>query len=83
MTEKERLHSLVDDLPESEVHAAMRFVEYLRIGAADPVMRVLREAPLDDEPVTAEDLAELEAAERDRKQSRVVSHAEARRQLLR
>lgn len=83
MTEKERLHSLVDDLPEPEVHAALRFVEYLRRETSDPVLRALREAPLDDEPVTAEDMEELEAAERDWAQDRVVSHSEARRQLLR
>ncbi len=83
MTEKERLHSLVDDLPEPEVHAALRFVEYLRLEAADPVARALREAPYDDEPVTAEDLAELEAADRDRQEGHVIPHDEARRELLR
>jgi len=82
MTEKERLHTLVEDLPEPEVHAALRFVEYLRREASDPVDRALREAPFDDEPLTAEDLEELEAAERDRQEGRVVSHDEARRQLL-
>jgi hypothetical protein len=83
MTEKERLHTLVEDLPEPEVHAALRFVEYLRQEASDPVARALHEAAFDDEPLTAEDLAELEAAERDRQEGRVVSHEEARRELLR
>lgn len=83
MTEKERLHSLVEDLPEPEVHAALRFVEYLRRETSDPVARALQAAPFDDEPVTPEDLAELEAAERDRQEGRVVSHDEARRELLR
>lgn len=73
----------MEDLPEPEVHAALRFVEYLRREASDPVARALQEAPFDDEPVTAEDLAELEAAERDLRESRVVSHDEARRELLR
>lgn len=66
MTEKEGLHSLVEDLREPEVHAALRFVEYLRREAPDP-----------------EDLAQLEAAERDRKEGRIVSCDEARRELLR
>jgi hypothetical protein len=83
MTEKERLQSLVEELPEPEVHAALRFVEYLRREASDPVARALHEAPLDDEPLTAEDIEELEAAERDRQESRVVFHQEARRELLR
>jgi hypothetical protein len=68
MTEKERLHSLVEELPEPEVHAALRFVEYLRREAADAVARALREAPCDDEPLTADDLAELDAAELDRQE---------------
>ena len=29
MTERERLRALVEDLPENEVHAALRFVEFL------------------------------------------------------
>lgn len=83
MTEKERLHSLVEELPDPEVHAALRFIEYLRREASDPVARALQEAPYDDEPLTAEDLAELDAAERDRQKGRIISHDEARRELLR
>lgn len=83
MTEKERLHALVEALPEPEVHAALRFMEYLRHEASDPVARALREAPFDDEPLTDEDIAELEASERDRQEGRVVSHEDARRVLLR
>ena len=45
MTEKERLRALVEDLPEGEVHAALRFVEFLR-GSTPP----------DDQPVTEEDV---------------------------
>lgn len=83
MSDKERLHALVDELPEPEVHTALRFVEYLRHEASDPVARALQEAPIDDEPVTAEDLAALEDAERDWQEGRTVSHDEARVQLLR
>ncbi|MDY7091672.1 MAG: hypothetical protein SX243_01735 [Acidobacteriota bacterium] len=83
MTDKERLHSLVENLPDSEVHAALRFVEYLQREASDPVSKALQEAPYDDEPLTAEDLAELKAAERDLQEGRVVSHDKARRDLLR
>jgi predicted transcriptional regulator len=82
MTDKERLHSLVEELPEPEVHAALRFLEYLRRETSDPVARALQEAPYDDEPLTAEDLAELDAAERDHQEGRLVSHDEARRELF-
>jgi hypothetical protein len=83
MTEKERLRTLVEELPEPEVHAALRFVEYLRRETSDPVARACREAPFDDDAVTPEDLAELAAADRDLKRGRVVSHDEVRAELLR
>lgn len=76
------LHRLVEELPEAELHAALRFVEYLRQEASDPVARALREAPFDDEPLSAEDVEELEAAEEDRRGGLLVSHDDARRELL-
>jgi len=54
MTIKDELHRLVDELPESESHAAKRFLEYLR-NMGDPMMQALMEAPIDDEPTTAEE----------------------------
>jgi hypothetical protein len=45
MTERERLRALVEDLPEDEVHAALRFVEYLRIST-----------PPADQPAAEEDV---------------------------
>jgi hypothetical protein len=33
MSDRERLRALIEDLPESEVQAALRFVEYLRSSA--------------------------------------------------
>jgi hypothetical protein len=83
MTDRKRLLALVEALPEPEIHAALRFVEYLRQEVPDPVARALDEAPIDDEPLTAEDLAALAEAEDDRREGRVVSHEEARLQLLR
>lgn len=82
MTDRERLHELVEDLPESEVYAALRFVEYLRRSDDDPVLKALRDALPDDEPLTEEDLAALQEAYEDLRQGRVVSHEEARRRLL-
>lgn len=58
MTTKERLHQLVDQLPESEVATAARLLEALR-ATADPVARLLDSAPIDDEPLTDEDLAAI------------------------
>lgn len=82
MTERDRLHTLVDTLPEDELHVALRFLEFLETdGPASPLWSV-KEAPVDDEPMTAEDEQALAEAERDVAEGRVVSHAEARRRLL-
>ena len=51
MKSKRDLHRLVDELPESELEIAARYLEYLR-NLADPVLRVLLEAPVDDETIT-------------------------------
>lgn len=82
MTDRERLHSLVDDLPEGEVRAALHFVESLRTSEEDPVLRALRDAPLDDEPVTEEDRAALEEAWEDVRQGRLTAHKEVRLRVL-
>lgn len=60
MSAKEKLHRLVDEIPESEVGTAERFLEYLR-AREDPVIRALLDAPEDDEeesPREAEAVAE-------------------------
>ena len=60
MTAKERLHRLVDQLPATEFEAARRFLEYLSDRREDLVSRSLEGAPADDEPMSAEELADLE-----------------------
>lgn len=82
MTERERLHALVDDLPEEEVHTVLRFVECLRNPEEDPVLKALREAPPDDEPITQEDLAAIEEAWEDVRRGRLIPHEEIRRRVL-
>ena len=64
MTSKERLHWLIDALPEREWTAAERLLTSLRDGA-DPLVRGLLNAPDDDEPETpaeATAVAEAKAA---------------------
>jgi len=70
VTVREELYSLVDRLPENEAHAAVRYLEYLCDLGWDPVLRALREAPVDEEPISAEEAAESEAAWRDYAQGR-------------
>jgi hypothetical protein len=54
MATKNSLHRLIDELPESELAAAERFLHYLR-ATADPVLRALLKAPPDNEPETEEE----------------------------
>lgn len=63
MATKERLHRLVDDLPEGELVTAAHVLEALRRMGELPA--VLRDAPLDDEPLSKEAIAALDEAEED------------------
>ncbi len=78
METRERLHTLVDTLPENEVHVALRFLEFLESER----LWSLADAPFDDEPLTSEEEHSLAEAEEDLAHGRVFSHAEARRRLL-
>lgn len=80
---KKEIHQLVDKLPESDLHAAKRFLQYLTsLKEEDPVLKALKNAPWDDEPLTEEDIKALEEAHEDVKAGRIVSHEEAKRILL-
>jgi len=59
---KDDLHRLVEELPETELRAAKRFLEYLR-NHGDPVVKALLEAPIDYEGLapTEEDQEAQEA----------------------
>ncbi|HET7127648.1 MAG TPA: hypothetical protein VFJ93_01065 [Gaiellaceae bacterium] len=63
MTVKERLHQVVEELSEEEAKTMLRRVEMLR---NDPFLRYLDAAPVDDEPVTAEEEAAIAEVEADR-----------------
>ena len=54
------LHRLVDELPDDSVEPTAVLLE----RAKNPMFAVLQAAPPDDEPVTAEDIAALEADRR-------------------
>lgn len=81
MTVKERLHRLVDELPEGEMHAAERFLEYLRSVGHEPLPRALETAPWDDEPETDAECAAVEEAYEDLRQGRVVTMEEVKREF--
>ncbi len=80
-TIRQELHQLVDELPESELQAARRFLRYLDAMARDPVLRALMEAPVDDEPLTEEEATRIEFAEAEADRGEVVSDQDLRREL--
>jgi hypothetical protein len=65
MTTKEKLHQLVDALPEPVLNEAEELLRELQQRATDPLLRALAAASEDDEPETEEErkaVAEARAA---------------------
>lgn len=81
MTSKKELYRLIDELPDSELHAAKRFLEYLR-NMGDPMMQALMEAPYDDEPTTPEEDEGAEEGWQEYLRGEAISAEEAKRELL-
>lgn len=77
---KTRLHRLVDKLPEAEVHAAERYLEYLT-EQADPLVTALSSAVEMEEPLTDDDRAALEEGRLALDAGDTVSDDELRTQL--
>ena len=82
MTVKERLHQLVDELPEGQAtQAAERALSHLTQMAEDPVVQALMNAPLDDEPETQDDLTAIAEGLADLEVGDVISDEELRREI--
>ena len=62
MTTKDRLHELVNCLPDSVLVEAELRLELLLRGE-DPVLRAFLEAPVDNEPLTPEEIVAIEEAD--------------------
>lgn len=62
MSGKQKLHKLVDELPEDELGPAELFLAYLKDGRSDPLLLKLATAPWDDEPETEEERQAVEEA---------------------
>ena len=77
---KERLYRLVERIPDGEIPAAERYLEYLA-ERGDPFIRKLMNAPFDDEPVTEEEEAGVREAWEDYKAGRVHSLEEIKQEL--
>lgn len=91
MTTKDRLHKLVDELPDSSSGPAMQVLEYLLDkpemvinllqGLSDAVMRALLGAPIDDESETEEERAAVAEGRDAWSMGEFVSDAELRQDL--
>lgn len=78
MTTKERLHQVVDSLSEQE---AAETLDYIASRGRDSLARRLDAAPLDDEPLTAEDLDAMREMREDAAAGRLVSLDDIRQEL--
>ncbi len=63
MTVKERLHRVIDEMSDERAEAALQRIDALQ---TDPLVRFLDAAPLDDEPVSAEEKAAVAEVDTDR-----------------
>ncbi|MGP8246136.1 MAG: hypothetical protein ACLQVN_16650 [Bryobacteraceae bacterium] len=75
---RDTLHDLIDRIPEEELPAAKRFLEYLVVS---PAYRAALFAPPDDEPVTEEDAAAIARARSEVRAGNVISHDEVLREF--
>ena len=75
---REALHELVDRIPDGEVIAAQRFLEYLSRSAA---YRAAISAPPDDEPVTNGDAEAIGRARNDVQTGKVAQHDDILREF--
>ncbi len=82
MTTREALRRLVDALPDQDLYAAQRYLEYLRASSVDPVLQAFMQAPVDDEPLTAEDEAALAEAQEAVERGEVEPWEKVRAELL-
>ncbi|HMO55056.1 MAG TPA: hypothetical protein PJ994_11170 [Tepidiformaceae bacterium] len=74
MTTRESLHAMVDELDEGLLEEAEASLRALKEAEYDPFLVALREAPLDDEPESDEELVALRDSKGDR-----TSHDEVKR----
>jgi hypothetical protein len=75
---RDTLHDLVDRIPEEELPAAKRYLEYLVVS---PAYRAALSAEPDDEPVTEADATAIAQAREDVRSGRVIPHDEVLREF--
>ena len=69
---REEVKSLIDDLSDNELDAVRQYIQSLH-PSDDPVASALADVPVDNEPVTGDDLSAIEESDADIAAGRVVS----------
>ena len=77
---KKDLLRLVEDLPNSELDAARRYLEYLR-DTADPLLKKLLHSPNEERELTESTLAGLAESEEDFKAGSIIFHEELKNEF--
>ncbi|MDE0175386.1 MAG: hypothetical protein OYH76_01115 [Defluviicoccus sp.] len=75
---RERLHRLVDEVPDQDIDVVEHLLECLCAGEY-PTLHTPETAPIDDEPLTEEDLEAIEEARRDIEAGNGIPHEEIMR----
>ena len=79
---KEKLHELVEALPESKVDTASDFLEYLvHKDNTQKILDVLENAPEEDEAPDPEELEAIKEAEEDIAKGRIRPYREFKKKL--
>lgn len=73
LTEKQLVHELIERLQPSQIATAARFLEFMLL---DPVSRSIATAPVDDEPLTQEDIQAIEASKEWFRHNKGIPHEE-------
>ncbi len=73
LAEKEHAHELIERLPVDQISTVVRFIEFMLL---DPVSRSLAAAPMDDEPVTEEEVQAVDASKEWFRHNRGIPHEE-------
>jgi len=60
VSDKQHAHELIERLEQAQILTAVRFLEFMLL---DPVSRSIATAPVDDEPLTAEEEQALDRAD--------------------
>lgn len=75
---RDSLHRLIDRIPEADLLAARRFLEYLVVS---PAFRAVQMAPLNDEEITQADEDAVARAQADVDAGRITSHEDVLREF--